>query len=245
MKWVRICCIVVIILCLVFILSIHSKAEGGYLWMVDASSGVNVRDAIKNGQIITTLRKGDIIKVCYEDKLWVGYMLSDGSMGYCYKENLHIAHAEEIESWENRNKKGIKITNFDALAIGTILNDCNVYKTANGRIIGSYKEGDEVFIRQTGKYWYKIIWDDKEIGYVQAKNIEFSRPNIPAEGDYKKVICKNFAPIYEEANSDSDRVGKIKNGHYVVIIDDSDPDFSYVCYYADGRFGYISKKYLK
>ena len=146
----------------------------------------------------------------------------------------------------NKGKKnGIKITNFDAFAIGTILNDCNVYKTANGKIIGSYKEGDEAFIRQTGKYWYKIIWDNKEIGYVQAKNIEFARPNIPAEGDYQKVVCRNFAPIYEEASFQSKKIGKIQNGHYVVIVDDSDSDFSYVCYYSDGRFGYISKKYLR
>ncbi len=242
MKRVRMCCLALVIICIIAAIPKTSLAAGGYLWMVDAPSGVNVRN--KEKKIVTSLRKGDIIRVVYEDSFWVGYRLDNGEMGYCYKENLHIAHAEEIEDWENRVKNGIRLTNLDAFAIGTILEDCKVYKTANGKVIGSYKAGDEVYIRQIDKYWYRIIWDNKELGYVRSQFVEFSRPNIPAEGDYKKVKCASYAKIYENADYKSKVVGKVKNGHYVIIVDDSDAKYAYVCFYAEGKYGYIAKKYL-
>ena len=241
----RVCCLIFVLFVIVAAFPVISAAEGGYLWMVDSSDGVNVRDAKKGGEIIKTLRKGEIIQVCSEDKFWVGFRLENGKIGYCYKEYLHIAHAEEIEAWENRKKNGITLTNEDAFAIGIINDECKVYKRANGKVIGFLDAGDEVYIRQTGKYWYKIVWQDSELAFVQAKYIDFYRPNIPTEGEYKKVSCNGYASIYEEPDSKSEKVGKVKNGHYVVILDDSDEKYAYVCFDSECNDGYILKKYLK
>lgn len=241
----RVCCLILEFSLVLAAIPIVALTEGGYLWMVDAPSGVNVRNAKKNGKIITTLRKGTIILVCEEDRYWVGYRLDDGSIGYCYKEYLHIAHAEEIEAWEYRKKNGIKVTNMDAYAIGTIKEECSVYKTANGTVIGNFQAGDDVYIRQTGKYWYRIIYENRELGYVRSQFIMFSRPNIPAEGEVKIVCCDGFARVYEEPNSRSAKIGKIKNGHYAIVQDDSDEKYAFVCYDAEGNVGFVLKKYLR
>lgn len=241
----RVWCLVLVISLLISAIPAVSTAVGGYLWMVDAENGVNVRSAKKNGTVIKTLRKGEIILVCEEDKLWVGYRMEDGNIGYCYKEYLHIAHAEEIEAWENRKKQGITLTNEEAFAIGTIKEDCKVYKRANGKVIGYFEAGDEVYIRQTGKFWYKIVWEDRELAYIQSKYVEFDRPNIPADGDFMMVACKKYAPIYEENDAHSKKIGKVQNGHYVVVIDDSDEEYCFVYYDPNCNEGYISKKYLR
>lgn len=243
MKKVACILFVVCVLCSIFSIS---NGEGGYLWMVDAGSGVNVRDAKKNGNVVGCLRRGEIIKVVEEDNYWVGFYMDDGNIGYVYKQYLHIAHAEEIEEWERKKKLGITLENVDAYLVGILTEDSKIYKTANGRILGELEAGSTIYIRQTGKYWYKVIWDNKELGYVQTQKVKITAPNIPGEEPVRVVIAKNSAdkaPIWEDTGKNK-RVAFIKTGHYVRILEEEE-DWCLVMYDAYGNMGYMHKSWLK
>ncbi len=243
MKKVACILFVVCVLCSIFSVS---YGEGGYLWMVDAGSGVNVRDAKKNGNVVGFLRRGEIIKVVEEDSRWVGFYMDNGNIGYVYKQYLHIAHAEEIEEWERKKKLGIKLENKDAYLVGTLKEDSKIYKTPNDKILGELEAGTTVFIRQTGKYWYKVIWNNKELGYVQTSKVKITAPNIPGEEPVRVVIPKNSAekaPIWDSPFKNY-RESFIKTGYFVRILEE-DNDWCKVMYDADGNIGYMHKSWLK
>ena len=245
--------VVVFFMALVMFLTLvptFTSAEGGYLWMVDAPSGVNVRDSKKGGAVIACFRKGEIFLVCEEDSYWVGTLLEDGTMGYIYKENCHIAHAEEIEEWEKRKKLGVKITNEDAKFIGEILEDCKVYKKANGKVIGEFFTSQEVYVRQLGKYWYKVIWNDKEVGFVQSKFVRLLDVNIPGDGEIKRVFddetWNSSFTIREKPESKSKKVYSIQSDSYVRIVGPYEENgYILVAYNSNGDTGYIRTKWLK
>ena len=83
----KVACFLLVMCALISVISV-SYGEGGYLWMVDAGSGVNVRDAKKNGNVVGFLRRGEIIKVVEEDSRWVGFYMDNGNIGYVYKQYL-------------------------------------------------------------------------------------------------------------------------------------------------------------
>lgn len=250
MKRVRVMLVILVmsLVCTYFIP--FAGAEGGYLWMVDAPSGVNVRDAKKDGNIIGCIRKGEIFRVVEEDNYWIGTIYGeDGQIGYIYKSNCHIAHAEEIEEWEKRKKAGIKVTNEDAFYIGTIKQDCRVYKQANGKVIGELKADDVVYIRQLGQYWYKIIWNNKEIGYVQTKNVKLTDINVPGDGEIKILIDQKYGYtthlVREEPNFEANKLATLSGKPYVRVIDEeSDDTFALVAYDSYGNVGYVQKRLL-
>ena len=241
----KVACVLFAVCVLCSIISV-SYGEGGYLWMVDAGSGVNVRDAKKNGNVVGFLRRGEIIRVVEEDNYWVGFYLDDGSIGYVYKQYLHIAHAEEIEEWERKQRLGIKVENVDAYLVGELKEDAKIYKTANGKVLGELEAGTKVYIRQTGKFWYKIIWDNKEIGFVQTAKVKITAPNIPGEEPVRVVQPKDGAknaPIWEDT-AKTKRAATIKTGHYVRVLEEEN-NWCLVMYDANGSIGYMHKSWLK
>ena len=214
--------------------------------MVDAGSGVNVRNAKKNGTVVGVLRRGEIIKVVEEDSYWVGFYMENGEIGYVYKQYLHIAHAEEIEEWERKKKLGITLENVDAYLVGELKEDAKIYKTANGRVLGELEAGTTIYVRQTGKFWYKVIWDNRELGYVQSSKVKLSAPNIPGEEPVRIVIPKNGdekAPIWEN-EAKTKRIATIKTGHFVRVLAEEN-DWCMVMYDAHGNIGFMHKSWLK
>ena len=220
-------------------------AEGGYIWIVDAPQGVNVRDAKSGGEVIGLLRKGECFHVVKEEGDWIAtiYGEQDGELGWIYKSNCHIAHAEEIEEWENRKKNGIKVTNDDAYLIGETSEDCIVYKTANGTKLGTIEAGSQVFIRQTGKWWYKIIWQNKEIAYVQASKVSLKDINVPGNGEIRvtgnKTVVVKDSPMGE-------KIAKLKPKTFVRLLDETDDSgYLLVSFGTEGVQGYVKKNELK
>ena len=223
---------------------------GGYLWIVDAPSGANVRDAHTGGNVVCVFRKGYVFRVVSEDQYKIATILSDGSTGYIFKELCHIAHAEEIEEWEKKQREGIELTYEDCYFVGEIKEDCNVYRQPNGKIIGEFKTGEAVYVRKLGQFWYRIIYDNKKISYVQASKVKLLDVNIPGEGYAAIVRDKDDATegtfvVREEPNTSSQKVTTLKENTYIKVVDNSREDGWYlVAYNVQGDMGYINKKWL-
>lgn len=246
-KFLLVCAVMVFLTTLLLI----AKGEGGYLWIVDAPEGARVRNAVQGGDKVDVFRKGRVFLVTYEDNYKIGTPLEDGTMGYIYKELCHIAHAEEIEAWEKKQREHIDLTYDDCVFVGEILEDATVYRQPNEKPFETLKKGETVYIRALiSKYWYRVVVNNKTIGYVQGGKVRLTDLNIPGEGYVAIVRDKDDATegtfvVREEPNTSSKKVTTLKENTYIKVIDNSREDGWYlVAYNVQGDMGYINKKWL-
>ena len=237
----RVVCLVMVVVS-VLILSVSFADTMQYACNEDVSAAY-IRDyprGNKKGQIpnwecfygSTVEGERDWVKVSY-----------NGIVGYVYLPNIHPAHAEELEAWEKRKNQHITVTNEDADFVGVIINDSKVYKKANGKVIGDYHVGDKVYVRQLGKYWYRIIWKGSQIGYVPTRCIQLTNLNFPGEGENFMVV--ENTSVREEANSKGKKIKTLKAKSYVKVLSEVDDDWVLVMYDTKGNTGFMQKNKLK
>ena len=242
----RILFVVTLVVCLSMLFSM-ATADSMMYAINDDVSGVNLRDAPQGA------KKGGIpSRECFlatkynDDWAVVSY---NGKTGYVYMDNIHVAHAEELEAWEMRKKQHITVTNEDAILVGNALKDCKVYKTANGNRLGSYVAGATVYIRALNKYWVKIIWKNREIGFVQRKDINLVDANIPGDGEVRLLKDKKGRytkfDLRAEPTKDSESKRVLRAGTYVRVIGEPTNGFVKVACNYNGDVGYIREEYLR
>ena len=252
MKKVALFCVFVI---LISMFTVYASAESSITYIIDTPGGVNVRDSKKGGNITEVIRSGEPVEVIdSSDKYWLQIRRKDGSIGYIIKgENgktyAHPAHAEELEALQNKKPVRIYVDNTDAYLLAVATKDATVYKKANEKKLGVIEAGEIVYVRQTGRYWYKIIWANSEVAYVQTECLELIGPNIP--GDEKVYYLTggenpdSLAVVRTEPNAKAERLVSLKMSSFVRVIEDVDGKWVKVRYDAEGNEGYMYKKWLK
>ncbi len=221
----------------------------GVKFIVDPESGVNIRD--KDKKVVGYARGGSAVTVVGETKDWYKIKRSDGSDGYIFKKYLHVAHAEELEALDRAKRVGVKIDVNNSLArfLGVANNDIKVYKEDLKTKMGTIKAGEVIYIRQTGKYWYRVVYANSKIGYIQTKSgFTMTGPNIPVEGTpmLLNVPEGNYAYLLTEP----------KGGKTIAKFNSSSPTEAFivlevsggwakVAYNDKGDIGYIGKRFLK
>ena len=225
-------------------------AETTTTFIVDTPSGVNIRDAKKGGEVVGGLRNGTRFEVIdYSDKYWVTIRREDGSLGYVYKEYVRPANPDEIIEQPPKQSTRTPIDNHDAYLLAVVVKDATVYKKVDGNKLGKMLVGETVYVRQTGKYWYKIVWNNCEIGYIQKERIKLVDANIPGT-EHAYVLSDggeqdSRAAIRETPSADA-RVIKVLNMRsFVRVIEDLGNGWVKVRYDAYGNEGYMYKKWLR
>ena len=245
----RVLAILTIMVCLSSVCSAYANTPDSVTYIVNPASGVNVRDARREGNVITVIRGGEPVEVTGESNNWYTVRLNDGTTGYIYKDYLHVGHAEELEAIDNRRNRRVSIDNTKAEFVGTILSSCKVYKKANGKVIGEYEAGDSVYIRQTGKFWHKIVWNNSEIGYIQAKYVKVVDINIPGEGTVYMLTDQNNETtkysIRKEPSYKSKELALFKMGRYVRVLEMVNSVWAKVVYNSNGDIGYVRRTWLQ
>lgn len=126
--------------------------------------------------------------------------------------------------------------------LGICLYDTDVFYQPNGTKVGMIHERDDVYVVETGKYWYKIIFEDEFTGYVRPASVELYDVNIPCSGQLYKVTStggNRHALVRECPCGDSEIVARLDRGDYVRIDEFYNNHWALVTYNAAGCQGYI------
>ncbi len=246
----RVLLVITIMVCLFSWHGAYANTSDSVTYIVDPASGVNVRDATKGGSVITIVRGGKTVEVTGETSRWYRVRLDDGTQGYIYKQYLHVGHAEELEAIEKRRNRKVNVDNSWANLIGSINSDCQVYKKANGKIIGCLETDDIVYIRKTGRYWYRIIYNNSELAWIQSKYVDIIDVNVPGEGDVcvlrdGKKTGTTKVDIRTEPNIKSKVLKTVKMGYHVRVLEEVDDVWAKVSYDSEGSIGYVRQRWLK
>ncbi len=246
----RVLTVITILVCLFSWHIAYANTPDSVTYIVEPKLGVNVRDAVEDGAVIKVIRGGEPVEVTGETRFKYKVRLEDGTTGYIYKKYLHVGHAEELEAIENRRNRKVNVDNSWANLIGRINSDCSVYKTANGKIIDEFKVGDIVFIRQTGQFWYRIIYQNSEVAWIQSKNVDIVDVNAPGEGTvYVLRDTRNSGTskvdIRTEPNIKSKVLKTVKMGYHVRVLEEVNNVWAKVSYDSNGSIGYVRRCWLK
>ena len=219
-------------------------------YIVDAKSGVNIRDKDKN--ITGVAKHGSAIQVVGQDKYWLKVKNKDGSIGYVYKQYAHVGHAEELEALEKASRKSVKIpvTNSLARFVAVAQTDIKVYKDDLKTKLGTISAGETVFIRQTGKYWYKVIWGGNQIAYIKAgSGFKITGPNVPSnlEGTPMILTVPQGEQAYLKTEPHGKTIAKYSSGGPIegFLVLEIEGGWAKVVYDDQGNVGYIGKRFLK
>ena len=142
----------------------------------------------------------------------------------------------------------MRINNEYALFKGVCLESCKVYRQENKEVIGRLEKGDEVFVRKTGQYWYKIVYQGKEIAYVQSSKVQLLDANIPFEGVVYGTAgdgsTKKFA-VRAQPSYNAETIATLEFGTYVRVLEYVDSQWVKIAYGATGNIGYMRRVWLK
>ncbi len=237
----------VFMLLIILVFSVVSAVadDFGYTIRYVADTDVNVRDAEKT--VVGFLRKGTVVEVTGKEG---GFLVINytGQKDLAYAQYFHIGHAEELEAWDNQTTTAIPVDTAMARFIGTCPDGATVYSKDLKTKIGSFEAGEEVFVRQLGRYWYKVIYDG-HIGYVQAKKITLEGPNVPGDGENRYVIVPGgqTAYVYEDdaRRQVLSKFDSQKPVCGVKLVEILPGGWAKVLFGPEGNEGYMRSKYLK
>ncbi len=222
-------------------------------WIVDAPNGVFVRDPVTHGHIYTSDGKeavmgyGRTIDVEWYDNYWL-YFTYNGQPAMVYREYAHIANPEELVQI-HQNGGRLPLTNEAAIFVGIATSDLKVVKDPDKSTIryGTIEQGETVYVRALGKYWYKIVYNNAESAYVESSKVSLIDLNIPGEGvpyRTKGDNSTNKFSIREEPSFEAIVIVNLEFGTYVKVVETIDSTWVKVIYNSKGDTGYMRRIWL-
>jgi len=148
---------------------------------------------------------------------------------------------EEAALLEKMNARPMAF-HYDAKYLGIAVRDADVFFEPNGVKVGYIKEKADVFVIETGKYWYKIVYENEYYAYVRSNAVELYDANLPWGGQLYRVSStggNRHALLRECPCGDSAIVARLSVGDYVKVVEFYDNHWALVMYDMDGCEAYI------
>ncbi len=179
------------------------------------------------------------------------YHLCHHECGYCHADLLNVdedqlfgPEAAIVAKMYTRPM----VTFLDAKYVGICLYDTDVFFRPNDVKVGQIHECDDVYVLETGKYWYKIVFQDEFIGYVRSKAVELYDANIPYDTQLYIVTStggNRHAFVRDCPCGDSEIVGRLNRGDFLKIVEFYNNNWAYVVYNSEGSQGFIMTDLIK
>ncbi|MBQ9279591.1 MAG: SH3 domain-containing protein [Clostridia bacterium] len=239
--------LIVALALLVLVATIASASADAYV--VTSDNGVNVRNLPggEESEVVGLFRYGDIIEVSEIGKFWAKTQYN-GNDAYVYRDYITPLSGVDMATNITASKYSA-VTNARAKLLAIALRDVKVRSLNDTKVsIGKIEEGDTVFIVGEGKYWTKVVYNGKRMGYVPADSYEITGPNLPPEGTLYRVKASadysySSVNVRAGATKNSKKLKTLPIGDYVKVINEEGRWWE-VIYSADGDVGYIAKAYL-
>ncbi len=216
---------------------------------------LNVRDADDSSIIYGHLHKGAKVNITKTDKYWA-YFTYNGHKAKVYKAYLTPAKSSPAPSKQSGTKTTKKAAPKTYELVPASIDEASMiysveratyvysYKTEKAEIIGTLSPGTQVYVRNVGKRWTRIVTNGY-FAFVHTKDLEFAGTNLPDDGTLFQVKTANGLSlnVREGADRKEKILARIPNGSYVKVIS-SDGDWSEV-YFGPTESGFVMSKFIK
>lgn len=154
-------------------------------------------------------------------------------------ESISQENNEPIILEENKTeeiKDGMGVATIDGVSVRR-------EPSSSGTYLGSLYTGDKVeILEETSNGWYKIKYNDKEAYtsklFIQISGVDYTPESVINSGKTTSQIS-----VRSEANVSSSKLGSLKSGEVVQIVDESSKGWYRIQY--DSKYGYVQSKNIK